>query len=444
MLGVYVKNQAELIALGIGGVLALLFLWLSLRANRRRRLVDDIPTSKTTGVFIGLIEVKGTAEAERPVRSYLAEIPCVYYKWEVEEHWSRTTTESYTDSDGNRRTRTKRESGWKTVASGGEDILFYLQDDCGVIRVNQQGAKIQPDRVFSEYCHRGDPLYYAKGPAASIMDSDHRRRFTEHAIPLHARLYVMGRACERQDVVAAEIAYHESAPMFLISTKSEEQISSSFKLQLWLFGILGLIAIVAAWIIKDCQLDRDIEAMIPAYIGVGAGFAGVWLLGWMWMAYNSMIGLRNRVNQAWANVDVQLKRRHDLIPNIVNIVKGLKDYERTVQTELAELRSQAQANRPGEAGPDPHACAGKLIALKEAYPELKANDAFLRLQNQLVETEQRIALARTYFNEIAAFYNGRLQIVPDTFISKLARLKPQKYITAKDFERAVVEVHLSE
>ena len=431
MLKEFMKEHAGWVALGIIGlgVLALVFLWLSLRANKRRRLVDDIPTSKTTGVFIGLVEVKGTAEAEHPVRSYLAEIPCVYYKWTVEEYKPAVSDDS---------------SGWETVASGDDYSLFYLQDDRGVIRVNPHNAKIQSDLVVREYCNCEDPMYYDKGPATSITDSDYRRRFTEYAIPLHAPLYIMGRARERRDVVAAEIAYNQTAPMFLISTQSEEQISSTFKWQFWFCGILGLIAIVVAWIIRDCQLNRDIGARIATYIGVGAGFVGVWLLGWMWMAYNSLIGLRNRVNQAWANVDVQLNRRHDLIPNIVNIVKGLKDYERTVQTELADLRSQAQANRPGEAGPDPHACAGRLIALKEAYPELKANDAFLRLQNQLVETEQRIALARTYFNEIAAFYNGRLQIVPDNLISMLARLKPQKYITAEDFERAVVEVHLSE
>ena len=79
-------------------MLALLCLGVALRANRRRRWIDDTPTSKTTGVFIGLVEVQGTAEAERPLISHLAEKPCVYCSWSVQKSWSRTVTETYTDS----------------------------------------------------------------------------------------------------------------------------------------------------------------------------------------------------------------------------------------------------------------------------------------------------------------------------------------------------------
>src|SRR5580658_9092013 len=84
----------------LGGLLALLFFFLALRAGRRQRLVSDLPTSKTTGVFIGLVELKGTAEVEQPLTSYLAEQSCVYYQWNVDEHWSRTVIETYTDSEG--------------------------------------------------------------------------------------------------------------------------------------------------------------------------------------------------------------------------------------------------------------------------------------------------------------------------------------------------------
>ena len=117
-----------------GAALAFLCLYAALRANRRRRWVDDTPTSKTTGVFIGLVEVKGTAEVERPVISYLAGRSCVQYSWSVEEHWSRTVTETYRDSDGKMKTRTRHESGWTNVAGGGEQIAFYLKDDLGIVQ----------------------------------------------------------------------------------------------------------------------------------------------------------------------------------------------------------------------------------------------------------------------------------------------------------------------
>src|SRR6266699_565709 len=83
----------------LGGVLALVCLWFALRSGKRKRLVDNLPTSKTTGVFIGLVELKGTAESAQPLTSYLAGQPCVQYQWRIEEHWSRAVTETYTDSD---------------------------------------------------------------------------------------------------------------------------------------------------------------------------------------------------------------------------------------------------------------------------------------------------------------------------------------------------------
>ena len=87
----------------------------------------DVVSLVFLGVFIGLVEIKGTAESERPLTSYLAEVPCVFYRWDVQEKWSRTVTETYTDSDGKTRTRTRHESGWKTVAGGSDEQLFYAR-----------------------------------------------------------------------------------------------------------------------------------------------------------------------------------------------------------------------------------------------------------------------------------------------------------------------------
>src|SRR5213083_540238 len=157
---------------GLGDVLAFICLLMALRSGKRKRLVDNLPTSKTTGVFIGLVELKGTAEAAQPLTCYLAGQPCVQYQWRVEELWSRTVTETYTDSDGKTRTRTRHESGWKPVADGGETIPFYLQDDCGVVLVRPEGAKIEPATIFDETFGVSDPLYYGKGPQQAVADSD--------------------------------------------------------------------------------------------------------------------------------------------------------------------------------------------------------------------------------------------------------------------------------
>ncbi len=422
-------------------MLAMLGLWLAYRSGKRRRLVDDIPTSKTTGVFIGLTELKGTAEVDcPPLVSYLAEISCVHFLWNVQERWSRTVIETYTDSKGNIQTRTRHESGWTTVASGGGAIPFYLKDDFGVIRVLPEGAQIEPLSVFSETCGRGDSLYYAKGPSSAIANSDHIRQFTETAIPLHTPLYVMGQARERQDVVAPEIAEDKNAPLFLISTRTEKQISSGYKWKQRGLLILGLIVCIGGFIWRDSQLNFRPESRVLFYALAGAGYLFTAVLGWVWMVYNSLVGLRQRVRQAWSQVDIQLKRRFDLIPNLVETVKGYRDHEARLQTELAQIRSQMIATPPGVTGPDYAAVTKTLFAIREAYPELNASESFLRLQKELSDTEQRIALARGYFNEIAYHYNVRLEIIPDRFVARLALLQPQPLMAANDFERAPVVV----
>jgi hypothetical protein len=427
----------------LGGALALLCLGAALAANRRRRWVDDTPTSKTSGVFIGTVEVKGTAEAERPLVSHLAEERCVCYSWSVAEHWSRTVTETYTDKDGKTQTRTRHESGWTTVAGGGSKIPFYLKDDLGVVRVQPEGAKIEPATIFSEHCGRGDPLYYAKGPVHAVAHSDHRRQFTETAIPLHVPLYVMGQAREREDVVAAEIAADPKCPMFLISCRDEKQISQGLGIGYWIWGIVGLVLAVAGVAVFTSARGGVLpRAAVPCVIAGGI-YLLAWALGWVWLVFNSLIGLRNRVSQGWSLIEVQLKRRHDLIPNLVTAAKGLSDHERDVQTELAALRTQMEATPPGVAGPDYRACSRLIATLQERYPKLKAQDSFLSLQRNLADTEQRIALARGYFNDIATCYNTRLERVPDRFLRGLAALKPQALMAANDFARAPLLVDLA-
>ncbi|RME95942.1 MAG: LemA domain-containing protein [Verrucomicrobia bacterium] len=424
-----------------GGVLALLCLWAAMRANRRKRLIDNLPTSKTTGVFIGLVELKGTAESEAPLTSFLAGIPCVFHQWRVEEHWSRTVTETYTDAQGKTRTRTRRESGWTTVASGGGLQPFYLKDDCGVILVRPEGARIEAERVFDRTVGRSDPLYYGKGPARAVAHSDHRRRFIEEAIPLHARLYVMGRARERQDVVAPEIAADKEAPVFLISTREEKAISRGMAWRYWGWLIFGALLAAGGTVGRDLVLNIDPwrhwywHALPYPLAALG---------GWVWMVYNSLVDLRQRVARAWAHIDVQLKRRHDLIPNLVRAVEAMRTHEREVQEALALLRNQLRATPPGEEGPEYEGCARRLIALREAYPDLKSNEAFGRLQEALTQTEQRIALARGYYNEIVTAWNTRLERVPDRWVAALAGMRPRPWLEAADFQRAPVEVKLAD
>lgn len=427
----------------IGGALALSCLFFAMRYGRRQWLLDTLPTSKTTGVFIGMVELKGTAEAEVPLTSYLGAVRCVHYSWQVEEHWTRTVTEHYTDDKGRPQTRTRTESGWDTVAHGGEEIPFYLKDDCGVLLIQPHGAAVEPLTVFDRTCGPSDPMYYGKGPALAVPGSNHRRRFHESAIPLHAPVFIVGQARERKDVVAAEIASDKRAELFLISTKSERQVSRGFRAGFWWLTLLGLVLALGSVAARDLSLSIDPASDLLSFLSIAAGYSLAWGLAWIWTIYNCLIRLRERVNQGWANVDVQLKRRSDLIPALVNTVTGLRDYEKKLQVELAQLRSQLEATPPGEPGPDPAGCLPALRAVAEAYPEIKADDSFIKLHQQLADCENRIALARSYFNEIAALYNARIQVFPDSLVAALARMTKRELLTASDFERVAVSVNLA-
>jgi hypothetical protein len=210
-----------------------------------------------------------------------------------------------------------------------------------------------------------------------------------------------------------------------------------------LIGLLGAVLAIGGLVAPDAIQDHPLLNNILKYVVAAAFFAVVWLVSWIAMVYNSIVTLRQRVQQGWSNVDVQLKRRYDLIPNLVNAVQGMRGYEQKVQTELAHLRAQMMATPPGEPGPDPKAAKTTLAAIIEHYPELKANSSFMNLQQNLVDTEQRIALARGYFNDIASFYNARLQVVPDRFIAALGAMRPQTLLLADNFERAPVTVKLA-
>lgn len=408
---------------------------------RRKRLIDDLPTSKTWGVFIGLTELKGTAKTETPLTSYLTGKQCVQYAWHIEEHWMRTVVETYRDAQGHMQTRIRTESGWKKVAGDDQSIPFYLQDDTGIIRILPEKASIHGIRTFDETCSRDNPLYFGKGPSAEIANSTHRRRFEETAIPLDAMLYVLGQARERQDIIAAEIAYDKNAPMFMISTNTEKQISKSYGRWFWFWLVFGLILAVAGIVVQDIVIRFDSAARWQPYTVIIGGFFVIFGLSWLWIVYNSLVNLRHRVEQAWSQVDVQLKRRSDLIPNLIQVVEGYRSYERDVQSLLVALRGQA-AITPEQSGvPEMKGFSPSLHAVVERYPELKANESFLKLQQALTDTEQRIALARDYFNEVVTFYNTRLEIIPDRFLATITGFHPRSLMSTAEFERAPVQVH---
>ena len=160
--------------------------------------------------------------------------------------------------------------------------------------------------------------------------------------------------------------------------------------------------------------------------------------------YNRMVRLRNEVDTGWANIDVQLKRRNDLIPNIVEAVKGYAAHERGTFEEVTKARAAvAGAQGPAAAGEADNlltAALGKLFAVAEAYPDLKASDNFLQLQNELSATEDKIAAARRYYNATVLRFNNAIQTFPALIFAGAFGFGKREFFAAEAGDRELPEV----
>jgi LemA protein len=165
------------------------------------------------------------------------------------------------------------------------------------------------------------------------------------------------------------------------------------------------------------------------------------------VGYNRLVRLRNEANTGWSNIDVQLQRRADLIPNLVEAVKGYAAHERTVFEEVTEARaSLLRASTPGEAGAANEAVTaalGRLFAVAEAYPELKASQNFLRLQDDLTDTEDKISAARRYYNATVMRFNTKIQSIPGVLYAGPLGFRAREFFAAEEDAHAVPQVQLT-
>ena len=167
---------------------------------------------------------------------------------------------------------------------------------------------------------------------------------------------------------------------------------------------------------------------------------------WAVFAFNSLVKLRNRVRTAWADIDVQLKRRHDLIPQLVSAVKGYAGFERGVLTSVTELRAQAMAQtnpaQLGQTETELQKGVIQILALKEAYPELKANQNCLQLQRDLVDVEDNLQYARRFYNGAVRDYNTSIERFPGMLVAHAGGFTADQFFSAEEDERSQVRVEL--
>jgi LemA protein len=173
--------------------------------------------------------------------------------------------------------------------------------------------------------------------------------------------------------------------------------------------------------------------MIPLLV-----FLGVLVLIVLWLIgiYNGLVRLRNQVKDAWAQIDVQLKRRYDLIPNLIETVKGYMTHERETFEAVTKMRAAAAGAQTipqrAEAEAGLTAALGRLFAVAENYPELKANQNFLALQEELTSTENKIGFSRQFYNDTVMSLNNKIQMFPSNIVAGMFNFKPGDFFELKD------------
>jgi LemA protein len=176
-------------------------------------------------------------------------------------------------------------------------------------------------------------------------------------------------------------------------------------------------------------------------------FLGIALLAWGILTFNRFTRLRNQTRAAWADIDVQLTRRHDLVPQLVSAVQGYVGHERGTLTAVTELRSMAMSQQSpaklGELETALEQALHRLFVLRESYPDLKANDSFTRLQRDLVSIEDHLQYARRFYNGSVRDYNTAIQRAPDMLIAAAFGFQDAEFYQARDEQRSPIDVEVS-
>lgn len=184
--------------------------------------------------------------------------------------------------------------------------------------------------------------------------------------------------------------------------------------------------------------------MNPLYIAIGLI---VLLVLYVWSLYNGLVTESTQIDEAWGQIDIQLKRRSDLIPNLVSTVKGYAKHEKTVFAEVTKARSALMgAKTPADSAKANDMLSGalkSLFAVAEAYPELKANEGFIQLQKELSDTEDKVAYARQFYNTQLMEYNLKVKVFPNNMLVGMFGFSVKEFFKADESERKATKVDFS-
>lgn len=394
-------------------LLAALGVWIWWVFLSRKRLIEDIPTTASKAVALGLNELTGTAQCNDPATSPQAGIECVWWK----------NTFYRKDSDG----------GWeKHKERVGGPIAFALRDGAGSIPVRPRKAEVVAPKVY-EGAHVGGT---ARDTGASLVSRYLERRahdeqkVVEHAIAVGEDVYVLGTAQLPADSLDVYIGPdREGSAPFLLRVGTEDDAVFAQRVGSTIGFAVAVLAAAGAGVawsdgqrLKAGLIDwTDVSLAVPAaFVTV---VLAVMATASVAFVYNGLVRLRQRAQSAWSLIDVELRRRHDLIPNLEEIVAAHAAHERDVQRSVAELRAHLVADLPRAPSDEAvlaadaairveTAALDRLLALVEHYPVLTADASFSALRRELIDTEDRVALAREFYNNSVLALHDRAKVFP--------------------------------
>lgn len=412
------------------GIAAALGAWL---VDRRRRTYTDLPTTPAAAVFAGRNEVEGRAWAPDPLTAHRTRTPSIWWHYRLEEERTHTRTVTRTDSDGHTSSHTETYEQWHEVDEQGDALAeFEVVDETGSVPVRLAGAHVEPRELHQEVFRPEDD----RGFLGKLFDNrTGRYRETETAIAIGDELFVAGDALLDEASATPVIAGDP-----LVSTRSEESHTG------WLGAgavVLALIATAGSAVGVAFLVARDDPG--PRSIAVGIATPLLGLVGaWAATTYNRLHLLAQSIGRAWSLIGVQLQRRHDLVPSLAAAVTAHAAHERSLLEAVTLLRWDGAATQ------DPRALSGEavqqtaqlkeVLGRAEAYPELTADESFLRLQRELADTEGRIAGSRTFYNDTLTLLRDRSQSFPAVLVARLLDLGSRELIPADGFERTVPAV----
>jgi LemA protein len=377
---------------------ALLYLF-ALRLRLREWEVKDTPTSGCGGVTVGTCEVIGRAGATPQIAGRASNVPCAWYRWELQH---------YVHSGKN--------SHWETVERERTTAPFTVTDTSGAATVFPANAEMMG---FKD--HKYDAPGHGHG----------KWRQLEWRLEVGHPVYVLGPVSFDGDGVAFRC--DDPGDEFIISADTERQVERKLSVAATAATLLGLGAALLAFVLYAHQ-GFDDKGKPTVFYGtthpardLGVTIAAVLVLyalalfaGWLVRAFNRLVRVRVQAEKAWASIAVEVKRRHDLIDQLVTIVRAYTTYERTTLQQLTDDRSLPDTSRlhaTADADATTQADHQALVALAEQYPQLHANESFEQLAHELTRTENRVALARGFYNDAITVLRDRRGTFPYVFIA---------------------------